>query len=114
MFKSSMVALLAWLFLYGSPPTFPQDPAASKSAPQPRAHGLLKLTPDDARRAQELEKSIEPALDAIMVSSSGFHSIAFFLGLPTPTRARHFRAVREIDRVVYALIARGRDKLKSS
>ena len=59
-------------------------------------------------------KVIEPALDAIMVSSSGFHSIAFFLGIPTPTRARHFRAVREIDRVVYGLIARGREKLKSS
>lgn len=62
----------------------------------------------------ESMKVIEPALDAIMVSSSGFHSIAFFLGLPTPTRARHFRAVREINRVVYALIARGRDKLKGS
>jgi len=62
----------------------------------------------------ESMKVIEPALDAIMLSSSGFHSIAFFLGLPTPTRARHFRAVREIDRVVYALIARGREKLKSS
>src|SRR4029077_14976170 len=61
----------------------------------------------------ESMKVIEPALDAIMVSSSGFHSIAFFLRLPTPTRARHFRAVREIDRVVYALIARGREKLKS-
>jgi cytochrome P450 len=61
----------------------------------------------------ESMKVIEPALDAIMVSSSGFHSIAFFLGLPTPTRARHFRAVREIDRVVYGLIARGREKLKS-
>ena len=59
-------------------------------------------------------KVIEPALDAIMVSSSGFHSIAFFLGIPTPTRARHFRAVREIDRVVYGLIARGREKLRSS
>src|SRR5216684_3779069 len=62
----------------------------------------------------ESMKVIEPALDAIMVSSSGFHSIAFFLGIPTPTRARHFRAVREIDRVVYGLIARGREKLKSS
>jgi cytochrome P450 len=61
----------------------------------------------------ESMKVIEPALDAIMVSSSGFHSIAFFLRLPTPTRARHFRAVREIDRVVYALIARGREKLRS-
>src|SRR5229473_6518411 len=62
----------------------------------------------------ESMKVIEPALEAIMVSSSGFHSIAFFLGIPTPTRARHFRAVREIDRVVYGLIARGREKLKSS
>jgi len=62
----------------------------------------------------ESMKVIEPALDAIMLSSSGFHSIAFFLGLPTPTRARHFRAVHEIDRVVYALIARGREKLKSA
>ena len=62
----------------------------------------------------ESMKVIEPALDAIMLSSSGFHSIAFFLGLPTPTRARHFRAVREIDRVVYALIARGREKLENS
>src|ERR1700740_68781 len=57
---------------------------------------------------------IEPALDAIMVSSSGFHSIAFYLGIPTPTRKRHFRAVAELDRVVYALIARGREKLKSA
>jgi cytochrome P450 len=56
---------------------------------------------------------IEPALDAIMASSSGFHSIAFYLGLPTPMRARHFRAVDEINRVVYSLIARGREKLKS-
>ena len=57
---------------------------------------------------------IEPALDAIMVSSSGFHSIAFYLGIPTPTRKRHFRAVAELDRIVYALIARGREKLKSA
>jgi len=57
---------------------------------------------------------IEPALDAIMVSSSGFHSIAFYLGIPTPTRRRHFRAVAELDRIVYALIARGREKLKSA
>jgi cytochrome P450 len=57
---------------------------------------------------------IEPALDAIMVSSSGFHSIAFYLGIPTPTRKRHFRAVAELDRIVYALIARGREKLKGA
>jgi cytochrome P450 len=55
---------------------------------------------------------IEPALEAIMLSSSGFHSIAFYLGLPTRTRARHYRAVAEIDRVVYTLIARGRESLQ--
>ncbi|HLZ90123.1 MAG TPA: cytochrome P450 [Candidatus Acidoferrum sp.] len=60
----------------------------------------------------ESMRVIEPALEAIMRSSSGFHSIAFYLGLPTATRARHYRAVAEIDRVVYALIARGREKLK--
>ena len=58
-------------------------------------------------------RAIEPALDRIMVSSSGFHSIAFFLGIPTPTRKRHFLAVRKLNEVVYALIARGREKLKS-
>lgn len=57
---------------------------------------------------------IEPALEAIMVSSSGFHSIAFYMGIPTPTRARHFRAVRKIDQVVYGLIARGRERLKEA
>jgi len=61
----------------------------------------------------ESMRVIEPALDAIMVSSSGFHSIAFFLGIPTPTRARHYRAVQKLDEVVYRLSARGREKLKS-
>jgi len=55
---------------------------------------------------------IEPALDRIMVSSSGFHSVAFFLRIPTPTRKRHFLAVEKLNEVVYALIARGREKLK--
>jgi cytochrome P450 len=58
-------------------------------------------------------RAIEPALDRIMVSSSGFHSIAFFLRIPTPTRKRHFLAVEKLNEVVYALIARGREKLKS-
>src|SRR5258708_30480888 len=58
-------------------------------------------------------RAIEPALDRIMVSSSGFHSIAFFLRIPTPTRKRHFLAVQRLNEVVYALIARGREKLKS-
>src|ERR1700731_4751245 len=58
-------------------------------------------------------RAIEPALDRIMVSSSGFHSVAFFLRIPTPTRKRHFLAVQKLNEVVYALIARGREKLKS-
>jgi cytochrome P450 len=54
---------------------------------------------------------IEPALEAIMVSSSGFNSIAFFLRFPTPTRKLHFLAVQKLNEIVYALIARGREKL---
>jgi cytochrome P450 len=56
---------------------------------------------------------IEPALDTIMVSSSGYHSIAFYLGLPTPMRRRHFLAVQKLNEIVYGLIARGREKLRS-
>lgn len=54
---------------------------------------------------------IEPALEAIMVASSGFHSIIGYFGVPTRRRVRYFRAVRDLDRVVYGLIARGREKL---
>src|SRR5713226_5007668 len=61
----------------------------------------------------ESMKVIEPALEAIMVSSSGFHSIAGYLGVPTRTRARYFRAVAEMNKVVYELIARGRERLAS-
>jgi cytochrome P450 len=56
---------------------------------------------------------IEPALEAIMVSSSGFNSIAFFLRVPTRTRKLHFLAVKKLNEIVYALIARGRGKLKA-
>jgi cytochrome P450 len=56
---------------------------------------------------------IEPALEAIMVSSTGFNSIAFFLGLPTPARKMHFLAVQRLNEIVYTLIARGREKLKT-
>ena len=55
---------------------------------------------------------IEPALEAIMTSSSGFNSIAFFLRLPTGTRRRHFLAVQKLNEIVYRLIAEGREKLK--
>jgi cytochrome P450 len=56
---------------------------------------------------------IEPALEAIMVSSSGFNSIAFFLRVPTPTRKLHFLAVQKLNEIVFALIARGREKLQT-
>jgi cytochrome P450 len=61
----------------------------------------------------ERMREIEPALEAIMVSSTGFNSIAFFLRIPTSTRKRHFVAVEKLNEIVYALIARGREKLKS-
>jgi cytochrome P450 len=57
---------------------------------------------------------IEPALEAIMVSSTGFNSIAFFLRIPTNTRKLHFLAVQKLNEIVYALIARGREKLKNA
>src|SRR6266404_6127078 len=59
-------------------------------------------------------KIIEPALGAIMASSTGFNSIAFFLRIPTPTRKLHFLAVEKLNEVVYELIARGREKLKQA
>ena len=62
----------------------------------------------------ELDKQmriIEPALEAIMASSSGFNSIAFYMRIPTRTRKKHFLAVDRLNEVVYALIARGRQKL---
>ena len=63
---------------------------------------------------REHMRVIEPALDAIMASSSGFHSIAFFLRIPTPTRKRHFLAVQKLNEIVYGLIARGREKLRGA
>ncbi|MCU1241568.1 MAG: cytochrome [Candidatus Acidoferrum typicum] len=59
-------------------------------------------------------KIIEPALEAIMASSTGFNSIAFFLRIPTPARKRHFLGVEQLNKVVYDLIARGREKLKNA
>src|ERR1700730_9495334 len=61
----------------------------------------------------ESMRVIDPALDIIMVSSSGFHSIAFYLGIPTPTRKRHFLAVQKLNEVVYGFIARAREKLNA-
>src|SRR5690349_7012771 len=61
---------------------------------------------------EEHMRVIEPALDDIMRSSTGFHSIAFFLRIPTGTRKRHFLAVERLNEIVYSLIAQGREKLK--
>ena len=63
---------------------------------------------------REHMRVIEPALEAIMISSSGFNSIAFFLRIPTPTRKLHFLAVQKLNDIVYGLIASGREKLKSA
>src|ERR1700719_2271360 len=57
---------------------------------------------------------IEPSLEAIMRSSSGFNSIAFYLRVPTPARKLHFLAVQKLNEVVYALIDRGRQKLQAA
>jgi cytochrome P450 len=61
----------------------------------------------------ESMRVIEPALEAIMISSSGIISILSYLGMPSPIRSRYFRAVKQLDEVVYSLIARGREKLKT-
>jgi cytochrome P450 len=63
---------------------------------------------------REHMRVIEPALEAIMVSSTGFNSIAFFLRIPTGTRKLHFLAVQKLNEIVYGLIARGREQLKRS
>jgi len=55
---------------------------------------------------------IEQALDAITRNTSGLRAVASFAGLPTPARQRYFRAIGEIDRVVYELIALGRERPK--
>src|SRR5258708_23564960 len=57
---------------------------------------------------------VEPALEAIMASSTGFNSIAFFLRIPTPKRKQHFLGVEKLNKVVYELIARGREKLNNA
>jgi cytochrome P450 len=55
---------------------------------------------------------IERALDVIMRISAGVQAVISFLRIPTPMRRRYFRAVRELDGVVYELIAIGRERLK--
>lgn len=63
----------------------------------------------------ELDKRgriIERALDVIMRSASGLHAVLSYLHFPTPLRRRYFRAIDELNEVVYGLIALGRERLR--
>ena len=55
---------------------------------------------------------IEQALDVIMRGSSGIHAVTGYLRIPTLTRTRYLRAVRQLDAIVFELISRGREKIK--
>ena len=54
---------------------------------------------------------MEPALESIMLSTSGMTTMLRHLGIRTLAHRRYLRAVKQIDDVVYELIARGRQKL---
>jgi cytochrome P450 len=60
----------------------------------------------------ERTRVIEQTLDVIMRGSSGIHVVTGYLRIPTPTRTRYLRAVRQLDAVVFELISRGREKIK--
>jgi cytochrome P450 len=60
----------------------------------------------------ERTRVIEQALDVIMRGSSGIHAVTGYLHIPTLTRTRYLRAVRQLDAVVFELISRGREKIK--
>jgi cytochrome P450 len=60
----------------------------------------------------EQTRVIEQTLDVIMRGSSGIHVVTRYLRIPTLTRSRYLRAVRQLDTVVFELIARGRKKIK--
>lgn len=60
----------------------------------------------------ERGRIIERALDVIMQMASGFNAVLSYLRVPTPLRRRYFRAVNELDGVVYELIALGRERMK--
>jgi cytochrome P450 len=55
---------------------------------------------------------IEQGLDAITHNTAELPAIASFIGIPTPARRRYLRAIEEIDRIVFELIAIGRERLK--
>ena len=54
---------------------------------------------------------IERALDVIMRSASGLNAVLSYLHIPTPLRHRYFRAIDELNEVVYGLIKLGRERL---
>ena len=60
----------------------------------------------------ERTRVIEQSLDVIMRGSSGIHAVTGYLRIPTPTRTRYHRAVRQLNAVVFELISRGREKIK--
>jgi cytochrome P450 len=60
----------------------------------------------------ERTRAIEQALDVIMRGSSGIHAVIGYLRIPTPTRTRYLRAVRQLDAIVFELISRGRETIK--
>jgi cytochrome P450 len=60
----------------------------------------------------ERGRVIEKGLDAITHNTAGLSAVASFIGIPTPARRRYLRAIEEIDRIVFELIAIGRERLK--
>lgn len=60
----------------------------------------------------ERGRIIERALDVIMRSASGVNAVLSYLHIPTPMRRRYFRAIEELNEVVYGLIALGRERLR--
>lgn len=62
----------------------------------------------------ERTRVIEQALDVIMRGSSGIHAVAGYLRIPTLTRIRYHRAVRQLDAIVFELISRGRERIKGN
>jgi cytochrome P450 len=59
----------------------------------------------------ERGRIIGRALDVIMQMASGFNAVLSYLRIPTPLRRGYFRAVSDLDVVVYELIALGRERM---
>lgn len=55
---------------------------------------------------------IARALDAISRNTAGLLALLSFVGIPSPARRRYFRAIAEVDRIVYELIALGKERLQ--